>query len=91
MSYYKGTTGTSMNIERAPKRPKGWVEPGTEFQIEYKCPKGHTRIEPQKLIGEMPLCSNCHMTTGEMNRFAYIRKVKMAKITAKGRSKKKKK
>lgn len=91
MTHYKGQTGTSMSLQRRPKRPKGWIEPSSEWAIEYKCLRGHTRIEREKLKGDLPLCTTCHMTIGEMNRMVSGRKVKVATLRAKGRSTPKKK
>jgi hypothetical protein len=57
---------------------------------KYVCPKGHDRIERQ-LIEENPLpyCTKCHMTTGDLNRIALNKKLKLPTLYRKGERRKK--
>lgn len=81
MRHHKGQSGTPMSIERKFKRPKGWIHPESELAFEYKCSNGHKRIERERIKGQLPICSNCHMTLGEINRIYYSRKVLVGKIS----------
>jgi len=43
-----------------------------EKLYHYGCKEGHKRIETVKLQ-ESPICTNCHMHLGVINRMEYIR------------------
>lgn len=61
----KGATGGHPK----PKKPRE-VKP--LLYVKYGCPAGHIRIEKEKLVGQLPFCTTCHMTKGEYVRIKYI-------------------
>lgn len=44
---------------------------------KYSCPNGHTRTEKEKLSGEMPFCTQCHMQNSVYVKIKYIGSKKM--------------
>lgn len=82
------TPDTGVSMMRDKKRHTKKIP--AEAAYEYICPNGHVRTEREQLVGDkMPICTTCHMKTGEMNRLTFRRRINLPKLTAKGSQRRK--